>query len=130
MNRLEKHRTVSFRWFPAPLKPRLTVANAGWNKKAFQNEAGHINFYEIARAPRVDFDQTAHPRSLTRVFAGHSNGKQESKAFFFYVSYFEILSFDPLLSYVHNWIAVEFLSKPLKSNEFETEVQSTKSVND
>ena len=37
---------------------------------------------------------------------------------FLYVSNFEILPFDPLLSDVHNGIAVEFISKPLGQISF------------
>ena len=48
-----------------------------------------------------------------------------SPEMFSYVSHFEILPFDPLLSDIHKGIAVEFLSKPLKTNIPETEVQST-----
>ena len=52
-----------------------------------------------------------------------------SPELFSYVSNFEILSFDPLLSDVHNGIAVEFISKPLQQIVVQTEEQSTKNVN-
>ena len=47
-----------------------------------------------------------------------------------YVSDFEILPFDPLLSDVHNGIDVEFLSKPNKQNVHlvEDEEQVTKKM--
>ena len=41
---------------------------------------------------------------------------------------FEILPFDPLLSDVHNGIAVEFISKPLQQTVVQTEEQSTKKI--
>ena len=49
-----------------------------------------------------------------------------SPELFSYVSNFEILPFDPLLSDVHNGIAVEFLSKPVQADVFEVEEQPTK----
>ena len=52
-----------------------------------------------------------------------------SPELFSYVSKFEILPFDPLLSDVHNGIAVEFISKPLQQTVVQTEEQSTKNVN-
>ena len=52
-----------------------------------------------------------------------------SPELFSYVSNFEILPFDPLLSDVHNGIAVEFISKPLQQIVVQTEEQSTKNVN-
>ena len=52
-----------------------------------------------------------------------------SPELFSYVSNFEILPFDPLLSDVHNGIAVEFISKPLQQIVVQTEEQSTKKVN-
>ena len=48
-----------------------------------------------------------------------------SPELFSYVSNFEILPFDPLLS----GIAVEFISKPLQQIVVQTEEQSTKNVN-
>ena len=52
-----------------------------------------------------------------------------SPELFSYVSNFEILPFDPLLSDVHNGIAVEFISKTLQQIVVENEEQSTKNVN-
>ena len=49
-----------------------------------------------------------------------------SPELFWYVSNFEILPFDPLLSDVHNGIAVEFISKPLQQIVVQTEEHSTK----
>ena len=43
-------------------------------------DSGHSISYKIARVPSEASDQTAHPRSLIRVFAGHYVGSQESKA--------------------------------------------------
>ena len=40
-----------------------------------------------------------------------------------------LLPFDPLLSDVHNGIAVQFISKPLQQTVVQTEEQSTKNVN-
>ena len=48
-----------------------------------------------------------------------------SPELFSYVSNFEILPFDPLLSDIHNGIAVEFLSKPYKQDIVVTEEQIT-----
>ena len=45
------------------------------------------------------------------------------------ISSFEILPFDPLFSDVHNGIAVEFLSKPIRPTAIEAEEQITKHVN-
>lgn len=47
-----------------------------------------------------------------------------SPELFSYVSDFEILPFDPLLSDVHNGITVNFISKPLKHHIVENEVNS------
>ena len=41
-----------------------------------------------------------------------------SHELFLYVSNFEFLPFDPLLSGVHSGIAVEFISKPLRQISF------------
>ena len=49
-----------------------------------------------------------------------------SPELFSYVSNFAILPFDPLLSDVHNGIAVEFISKPLQLIVVQTEEQSIK----
>ena len=49
-----------------------------------------------------------------------------SPELFLYVSNFEILPFDLLLSGLHNGISVEFISKPLQQIVVQTEEQSTK----
>ena len=49
-----------------------------------------------------------------------------SSEFFSYVSNFKTLPFDPLISDVHNDIAVQFISKPLQQIVVQTEEQSTK----
>ena len=43
------------------------------------NEPGNSISHNIACVPSEDSDQPAHPRSLIRVFAGHSVDSQGSK---------------------------------------------------
>ena len=45
-----------------------------------KNEPGHSISFKIASAPSEDSDQTAHLRSLNRVFTRHSVRSQGSKA--------------------------------------------------
>ena len=78
----------------------------------------------------------AKPRSIL-VFSGRYhiisnallvNNCIMSPELFWYVSNFESLRFDSLLSDVHNGIAVEFISKPLQQIVVQTEEQRTNNV--
>ena len=48
--------------------------------ETYSYKPGHNISYKIACVPSEDSDQPAHPRSLIRVFTGHSLGSQGSKA--------------------------------------------------
>ena len=66
-----------------PLNERQTVDAADCSVSVWtlrKNEPGDSISYKVACAPNEDSYQPAHPRSLLRVFAGHSMCSQGSKA--------------------------------------------------
>ena len=62
------------------LTDRLLFWNIASASENIKHEPGQNTSYKIVCAPSEDSDQPAHPRSLIRVFAGHSVGSQISEA--------------------------------------------------
>ena len=58
----------------------MQYAYPNGNKAGTQYEPGHSISCKIACVPSEDSDQPVDPRSLIRVFAGHTVGTQVAKA--------------------------------------------------